>query len=37
MEYLLKSHFPTGEKLFIEQPAKKHCKTKNKIEKNGCR
>lgn len=29
IEYLLKSQFPTCEKSFIEQPAKKHCKTKN--------
>lgn len=29
MEYLLKSQFPTCQKLFIKQPAEKHCKTEN--------
>lgn len=28
MQYLLKPHFPTSEKLIIKEPTKKHSKTK---------
>lgn len=33
MEYLLKSHFPTCQKLFIKQPTEKHCKTENQKDR----